>query len=46
MSSVQRAINVELPPTLPRSKLALLFANFDELMEKIVREEYFEPKSR
>ena len=34
MSGVQRAINVELSPTLPRSKLALFFANLDELMEE------------
>jgi hypothetical protein len=45
MSSMQRAINVELSPTLPRSKLALFFANLDELMEENYSRKYFEPES-
>ena len=45
MSGVQRAINVELSPTLPRSELALFFANLDELMEEDYSRKYLEPKS-
>jgi hypothetical protein len=44
MSRVQRAINVELSPTLPRSELTLFFANFDELIEENYSRKYLEQK--